>query len=437
MSEKQQPSDPDNPHDTRLLKRNIYLFYAYQAFATPGWLIPIVVIFFTQWHGMSNFEALLILALYSLYVGISEVPTGVVADKYSRKISIIIGSLLLIVGTMGQYFASSFWLVNIATFLMGVGQSFRSGADQALIYDSLKDLKATKSYGKIIARTTTLQLAVTSLTIYIGGHLGTWDFFTQHSKFFDINPYFVLFALSSLWYLISAIIVAFMKEPHTSKKARDLMHSNYLTHLKESYRYVVSRESIRNALMYLILFGGIFRALAQSLGWVVQPVLLDLGYTSEGIGTIATLVMISFGVGYFLYPLLEKRLETYKILFFSMVASTGLLVLWTTAYTRYVTIFVAVFIGGLVSMMTVALNHMINDRTDSGKRSTVLSFASLVARAYSVILLGVAGLSADKISTRGSLVWVAFVSVVAMGALQYGLWESRRLEEGKSSVFGG
>jgi len=68
---------------------------------------------------------------------IFEIPTGVVADSYSRRLSIIIGALLtggahLLLGGFPQ-----FSLIIIAQLLWGLGSAFTSGATTAWIADEL------------------------------------------------------------------------------------------------------------------------------------------------------------------------------------------------------------------------------------------------------------------------------------------------------------
>jgi len=68
---------------------------------------------------------------------IFEIPTGVVADSYSRRLSIIIGVLL----TGGAYLLVSFFpyfsLIIVAQLLWGLGNAFTSGATTAWIADEL------------------------------------------------------------------------------------------------------------------------------------------------------------------------------------------------------------------------------------------------------------------------------------------------------------
>lgn len=86
---------------------------------------------------LSQAEYGLLQALYYVVVVAAEVPTGVLADRFGRKAILAIGALVNGVGCW--VFALSH---DVATFalgevLFGLGTALVSGADSALLYDSL------------------------------------------------------------------------------------------------------------------------------------------------------------------------------------------------------------------------------------------------------------------------------------------------------------
>lgn len=62
---------------------------------------------------------------------LGEIPTGVVADVYSRKLSLIIGYLLVGLGFMVEGLFPTFTAVLLAQVIWGVGATFLSGAESA------------------------------------------------------------------------------------------------------------------------------------------------------------------------------------------------------------------------------------------------------------------------------------------------------------------
>ena len=85
---------------------------------------------------------------------IFEIPTGIVADVYSRKLSIVIGVVLTGVGFILEGSISSFVFVLVAQIVWGLGSTFISGSVEAWIAEEEKDKDLDKI--KIVFTTTSL-----------------------------------------------------------------------------------------------------------------------------------------------------------------------------------------------------------------------------------------------------------------------------------------
>lgn len=66
---------------------------------------------------------------------VAEIPTGVVADKFGRKSSAILGSFINLFAPLIIYFSTSFALYLVAAFFYAAGRAFLSGSLESLIYD--------------------------------------------------------------------------------------------------------------------------------------------------------------------------------------------------------------------------------------------------------------------------------------------------------------
>ena len=75
-----------------------------------------------------------------------EIPTGVVADVYSRKLSIIIGFVLMGLGFLIEGFYPAFGPILIAQVVWGLGYTFTSGAQEAWISDEIGEDQANRLF---------------------------------------------------------------------------------------------------------------------------------------------------------------------------------------------------------------------------------------------------------------------------------------------------
>ena len=79
---------------------------------------------------------------------IFEIPTGIVADVYSRKLSIVIGGVLTGVGFILEGSISSFIFVLVAQIVWGLGSTFISGSLEAWIAEEEKNKDLDEIYIK-------------------------------------------------------------------------------------------------------------------------------------------------------------------------------------------------------------------------------------------------------------------------------------------------
>lgn len=94
--------------------------------------------------------------MWSIIVGtifLAEVPAGIFADKFGRKRSVVTALLLQTLGEVFYFFAKDYFTFVLIAILAGVGYAFLSGANEALVYDSLqennREIEMKKSMGLI------------------------------------------------------------------------------------------------------------------------------------------------------------------------------------------------------------------------------------------------------------------------------------------------
>ncbi len=112
-------------------------------------LVPILVPFWKS-LGLSMTEILEIQAIFGVSVALFEIPTGYIADMWSRKASIILGTFIAGCGFSMIPFATTYEGLVTYEIIIALGGSFVSGADIAIVYDSLpKDANRLKRIGAL------------------------------------------------------------------------------------------------------------------------------------------------------------------------------------------------------------------------------------------------------------------------------------------------
>lgn len=89
---------------------------------------------------LSAIQLILMGSVFTATVLVSETPTGVVADLYSRRLSLIISHTGMGVALIWAVASLNFWVILPAQALAGVAYTFESGADVAWLTDELKPM---------------------------------------------------------------------------------------------------------------------------------------------------------------------------------------------------------------------------------------------------------------------------------------------------------
>ena len=97
-----------------------------------GWYLAALV-WWIEDLGFGPLQLMLLGTLLLVVQQVSEVPTGVVADRYSRKWSVVIGFVIFGIAVVLSVASTQFWVILVAQGLAGFGWTFRSGADIAWI----------------------------------------------------------------------------------------------------------------------------------------------------------------------------------------------------------------------------------------------------------------------------------------------------------------
>ncbi|MED4908000.1 MFS transporter [Brevibacillus centrosporus] len=237
------------------MKMNATKLYMLMRFTTAlanSTMFTTYAIFYVETLGLSPLELLVVGTVLELTVVLFEGVTGVVADTYSRRLSMIIGMFVLgsgfvLQGVMGSLAGAPpllpmFGWVLLAQVLFGVGHTFISGADTAWIADEAGE----EQLGSLFMRAKRVSLVATMAGIGLSVYLST-----QGAQL----PYFV----GGLMYMaLGLLLILFMKETGFMPRMREAgstawqeMKTTWLTGVQ-----VVRAQPILLLILIVTLFSG-------------------------------------------------------------------------------------------------------------------------------------------------------------------------------------
>ena len=364
------------------LKDNINKMYLFKAVTWFMIVMPIIVLFFEE-HGLSLTQIMILQAIYSLSVALFEIPSGFFADIYGRRLSLFYGSIFIFSGNLIFSFFSGFNEFFVAEILLGLGYSLVSGADSAIIYDSLLEMKQDKDYTKIEGR----NYGIGNISEGLAGILGGFLAVTSLNLPVYIQTIVIFFSIPIAYSLV---------EPKSSYKLAKNFNSILLV-VKETFLY-------HDKLKWYIIYSSAMGVGTLSIAWFVQPFLLELDTPLVYYGIIwASLNIITGIISYYSYVFKNHNLLTYiSLLMFISFISLGLNI------TIYGFIFI-VFIYIIRGIITPNLRNLININSTSERRATVLSLRSFMIRISFALIAPVLGYITDLYSISYVFYILAFL----------------------------
>jgi len=180
---------------------SIYKDRQYYKFCFYGFLknlrfFEAFLILFLRQKGLSYTEIGSLYALREVVTNLAEVPTGIIADTYGRKKSLIFSFVAYILSFL-LFFAGENYLWFLAAFLLyGLGDAFRSGTHKAMIMDYLKLKGISEQKIAYYGHTRACSQRGSALSALISGII-----------VFYTGDYQTIFLLSVLPYLIDMLLI--------------------------------------------------------------------------------------------------------------------------------------------------------------------------------------------------------------------------------------
>lgn len=352
--------------------------YAYAFFKDFAFYSAVLVPFFTQWGGISLLQVQLLQSWFSLWVFILEVPTGAVADKIGRKHSIAIGSLITTLAVLLYGSFPRFEIFLLSEFLFAVGFAFTSGADQALLYDTLKEEQKERVSKQILGRAESWHLL---------GMLAAAPIGSLMAARLGINAPMIL---TSIPFFIAALIGWSIPEPkiHTGESASP----KYFEIVKSGFKTLKSNAILRALAIDSVLVAGS----AYFVIWFYQPLLTKIGIPIIYFGFIHAMfvgfqILISAN-----FKIAEKIIGQGKQYLTISALLTSLSLILVAIYPNLISVFLLILLaGGLGLTRTTYITILANQYIKSGERATVLSSVSMLRRFSLIILNPLVGLAAN------------------------------------------
>lgn len=373
------------------VNKNIIRFYLVKISKWFNLVMPVIVLFY-QDNGMDMQQIFMLKAIYSLAIVAMEIPSGWMADAWGRKKTLILGSILGSAGFLIYSFSYGFWAFVLAEIILGIGHSFVSGADSAMLYDTLKAAKKPDEYVKQEGRITSAGNFAEAIAGVIGGFLATISLRT---------PFYFQFAVAAI--AIPAALT--MVEPRFHSSQPVLTIRRLVQNIRTTFMH---NKNLRIS----ILLSAVTGTATLTFAWLVQPFFKAVNLPVEWFGILWTALNLTVGISSVFAWKVEMALgKKWSVLLVVILLAAGYflsgvyITLWGIGF-----LFLFYLVRGVA---TPILKNYINQYTKSEVRATMLSVRNFVIRISFAGIGPLLGWITDTINLKSAFILAGAIYFVA------------------------
>ncbi len=383
------------------LKQNISISYVYNFFLQLN-ITSAIWVLYLAFKGMSLVEIGLLESIYHITGLIFELPTGALADLYGRKFCVVLGRVVNVISCILMITSSNFLGFAISFVLSCAAMNLNSGAAEALIYDSLKELGEEEKYKKIWGELAFVMSIAQGIAVLLGGILA------------DIQ-FLYAYIFGTVIQIVALIISFSFNEPYIDNQKVKSKRENQnkkekivINQLKTSINVLKGRKIV----LYLIMFSALVGSLQTTVFFYSQQYFSDLNYTKTKIAIICALGSLIEAVSSKYAYKIENGLKIKGVLLgtstINIVALAGL------AFVKELSILFFLLTSVTGGLAFTIFSDYINSRIPSEHRATILSFDSLCFSIFMICVFPLFGLLAEHIGIAITFGVIAILYIPAM-----------------------
>ena len=358
------------------LKANIWKFYLFNILS--GFVLYYAIDkILMQSRGLSVTDMVLVEISYMVARLLLEVPSGALADRWSRKYVLALNQVFFMGNTFLWAIAPDLRFFFVGNLLASVHSALQSGTDTSFLFDTLKQLNKSDSYTRTIGNTTFWANLLAIIAGISGGMLA--------GAFGLAVPLWVTLPFS-----FAAVIVALtFTEPQIHRTTGEM---GFWKHIGETAKYLWKHPFLISLMAFSVVMGVSFLPIDEygQLYFVgVGIPVLALGYLSAiGLGIEAL-------CGKFAYKL--SRYSRKKVFAFAIAISAGGFIIvgltnsWFGVPFAFLPLLAFYFTHPLVSTD-------LHNELPSSQRATGTSFLSLLHSLVAIPVVFGFGKMADRVS---------------------------------------
>ncbi len=383
-------TEPGRPEQHPLMERNLRILPWWWVLRWAWFGEGVWVIYLLEERGLTLGQVLLFEAVYSAVIIASELPTGMISDRFGRRASLLLGSVAAVAAMFAFGWGASLIVLLSAYAFFALAEAGYSGADTAILYDSLKatgrDSRFTSWHGRLNA---VIALAIAAFTV-IGSFITQWV------------PLWVPIVMSAAVSAPAIALAWLLHEP-----PRDDERHSYLQTGVLAVRQLLATPALLTVTGLMTV-----TTIAIALVSVLQQrYLLDAGIPVWVVGVFVAAQMALAALGSWLSEPVGRVLPLTRMFWLMPVLSALALLAAASGSAWLYPLFIFPAFGWNV-MFPHVTDYLARRVTDS-LRSTLISASNMVSAVSNIAVVTVTGFAVDRAGLA--------ITVVVLGAVLAGI----------------
>ena len=380
--------------------KHLWPFYLYSLiFGLCFMIMPFMIIYLRD-IGFTFFQISILMFSYGLCTLIFEIPTGALADSFSRKYSVLIGFIITGVAAMFIPLFETFYTSIFGWSLAAIGITFTSGAEEAWIIDNLNHLKRKDLHHEYFIK----GASISALGMIISPILG--------SIITKTYPIKILWYFFGLGFFLSAIILGFFAPEHYKPKKENMFHAlkKSLINAKERFNFVRNHNTV-----FLLIFGYVISYLMfmGKEGWT--PLLVTLGLQEHSLGYLYAISAFFMMI----IPFLSRYFTKFKVKYVVSVTILiqmifGFMILFVTSKNYVFGLLIFTILNVLPHFNTPLLKTYFHKFVPKKTRATVSSIENMAFQFVGSVFALVAGYLMDLYGPQKVIGWTSLLGVFSI-----------------------
>lgn len=385
-------------------------YYIYTALTQSRFIRVVNILFITQ---ILNFNILEYSSLQSVFLisqFLMEMPSGIFADMFKKKMVLLGGLILLAVSPLMVVFSRlvspdiNYILIFISFAFEGIGNALLSGTDDALFFECLKMQKKDREYVKVRGNVQLISSVAIGVSTVIGGIL--YSIYT-----------FIPYILQTLVIIMVICLVFTLPNVGFIKKS---VYKNTAKNIYNTFHSLVSDRSILFVFMFTVVVVSVINAVFT----ILPSYISHLDYSSYEVGIVFMFYSLVGGVVATQAYRLSKTSFLNIILIFSVFSLVSLM--FQILNNSFLYIVGMCFIYVLVDVLDPIVMEILQLWVDDSSRATFLSSLSLSINLATIIMNPIIGALVINNGTKKMTEYISILIIIFTGILYIIFFEKKK-----------